>query len=129
MRNCMKLVPLHWTVQLCWRCNELSDTNPLRGTCSLFHCNISYLIKWFVFQIFRFPHINLNGKQFIVNATVFDLDPKPHLRHYSKYIQKTRDSYNAYRGSVKGDERIWQRSVLVKSLVYTTIIQLIIRII
>lgn len=45
----------------------------------------------------RYPIVQLNGQQFIVNATVFDLDPKFYPRHFSKYVQKTRDSFSAYK--------------------------------
>ncbi|XP_031622852.1 inositol-pentakisphosphate 2-kinase [Contarinia nasturtii] len=40
--------------------------------------------------------VNLNDQQFIVSASVFDLDPKFYPRHFTKYVQKTRESYNAY---------------------------------
>ncbi|XP_055295906.1 inositol-pentakisphosphate 2-kinase [Sitodiplosis mosellana] len=44
-----------------------------------------------------YPLVKLNDQQFIVNATVFDLDPKLYPRHFMKYVQKTRESFNAYK--------------------------------
>lgn len=46
---------------------------------------------------FRHPVVKLNGEHFIINATIFDLDPKLYPRHFTKYVQKTRDSFNAYK--------------------------------
>lgn len=48
-------------------------------------------------QQFEYPLVQVNAQKFIVNATVFDLDPKYYPRHFSKYVQKTRDSFYAYK--------------------------------
>lgn len=45
----------------------------------------------------RYPTISLSGHDFIVNSTVFDLDPKLYPHHFAKYVKKTKDSFNAYK--------------------------------
>lgn len=53
-----------------------------------------FLFKYF---LYRYPIIYSNGKDFIANATVFDLDPKLYPQHFLKFVKKTREAFSAYK--------------------------------